>query len=299
MYDRILVPTDGSDHALYAAEHGLYLADAFGATVHVIRVVNVRDAAGPFSAGGVDEAFIARLEADAESAIDEIEAIADDGVPLESTVLRGVPAETILEYADSREIDLLVMGTHGRRGLRRVVAGSVTERVVRLSDAPVVTVRAKDRSRVSEGYDEVLVPTDGSEHATAAIDHGLVIAEHTGARVHAVSVVDAGVLAAGGEHTPTDELRARLESIGDTATQDVAERARDRGVDVVTAVEMGIPARSLLTYAADTDIDFIAMGTRGRTGLRRYVLGSTAGRVIKSAEMPVLSINARGERPVE
>ncbi|WP_318571155.1 universal stress protein [Salinigranum marinum] len=294
MYDRILVPTDGSDHAVRAAEHALYLADAFDATVHVISVVDVQEAAGPFSAGGVDQSFIARLEANAESTIDEIEAAGDGSAPIESTVRKGEPTAEILAYADDHDVDLVVMGTHGRRGLRRVIAGSVTERVVRTADVPVITVSANERSRVDGGYDELLVPTDGSEPATAAVAHGLAIAEHTGARVHAVNVVDVGALVAGPEYAPSAELGAHLEAAGEAATGDIAERARDRGLDVVTAVETGVPARALLAYADEHDIDVVTMGTRGRTGLSRYVLGSTAGRVIRDAEMPVLSLNVRG-----
>jgi nucleotide-binding universal stress UspA family protein len=293
MYDRILVPTDGSDHAVRAAEHGLYLADAFDATVHVISVVDVQAAAGPFSAGGVDESFIARLDADAESTVGEIEAISDGSAPIESAIRRGEPTAEIRAYADEHDIDLVVMGTHGRRGLRRVIAGSVTERVVRTADVPVITVSANERSRVDGGYDELLLPTDGSEPATAAVAHGLAIAEHTGARVHAVNVVDVGALAAGPEYAPSTEVRAHLEAAGEAATSSVAERARDRGLDVVTAVKTGVPARALLAYADDHDVDVVTMGTRGRTGLSRYVLGSTAGRVIRDAEIPVLSINVR------
>jgi nucleotide-binding universal stress UspA family protein len=277
MYDRILVPTDGSDHAVRAAEHARYLADAFDATVHVISVVDVQEAAGPFSAGGVDESFVARLEADARATIDEIEALGDGGVPIEATVGKGEPTAAILAYADDHDIDLLVMGTHGRRGLRRLIAGSVTERVVRTADVPVITVSATERSRVDGGYDELLLPTDGSEPATAAVDHGLAIAERASARVHAVNVVDVGALTPGPEYTPSTEVRAHLEAAGEAATEAVAARARDRGLDVVTAVETGVPARALLAYADEHDVDVVTMGTRGRTGLSRYVLGSTAG----------------------
>jgi nucleotide-binding universal stress UspA family protein len=294
MYDTVLVPTDGSDHAARAAAHGLALAEAFDATVHVINVVDLQATAGPFSAGGVDRPFVDRLEADGEAAIEEIEAAAGEWETnaISTAVVRGRPAGAILDYAADHDADLLTMGTHGRTGLNRYIAGSVTERVVRLAEIPVLTARATERSHVAGGYDEMLLPTDGSDYAAAAVEHGLAIAAQFDARVHAVTVVDSGDAVRGLQPPMPSGLLEALESAGEKATERVATDARDAGVDVVTDVREGSPAEELLAYAEDNGVGLIAMGTAGRTGVDRHLLGSTTERTIRQAEMPVLAVNA-------
>lgn len=291
MYDTVLIPSDGSDHARRAAEHGLNLARAFDAEVHVVNVVDVQSAAGVFSAGGVDEEFVERLETDARETVERIASLADESVPVHTAVVRGQPADGILDYEDENDADLIVMGTHGRTGLGRFVTGSVTERVVRLSDVLVLTVRATDRSVVEDGYDRVLIPTDGSDCAEAAIDHGVAIASAFGATVYALNVVDVGAVATASDVTPPSEMVARLEADGETATAAVAERSRDADLEAVTEVREGVPSRTLLDYADENDVDLVAMGTHGRTGFDRYFLGSVTEKVVRHAEMPVLSVH--------
>lgn len=295
MYDTILVPTDGSDHSVRAAEHGYYLAELFDATVHVLNVVDVRRAGGAFDAGGVDQEFVERLEAEGREAAERIEAVGAEREQgsVTTAVVRGEPSETVLDYADDHGVDVIAMGTHGRTGLDRYVAGSVTERVVRLATAPVLTTRSTDRSRIEDGYDDVLIPTDGSETAAAAVDHGLAVARPAGARVHAVNVVDGSGLVANPDDTPPPEELERLGSAGAEMTDRIASRAQQMELDAVTDVREGVPASALLEYAEEHGVDVIAMGTAGRTGLSRYLVGSTTARLIRHAEMPVLAVNAR------
>lgn len=294
MYDTILVPTDGSEHSIRAAEHGSTLASAFDASMSVIAVADVDAAGGVFSAGGVDEEFVERLRAESETAIEAVLAAIDAPTAIETEVIQGTPSDAILEYAAASEADVIAMGTHGRTGIDRYIAGSVTERVVRLSDVPVLTVRAGDGREEVDGYDEILIPTDGSEAADAAVAHGLAIAERTGADVHAVSVIDVVDIL----DSPGDSVSAaymdRLESAGEDATGRIASRARELGLDAVARVETGQPARTIQDYAVDHDIDLITMGTAGRTGVERYLLGSTTERVIRNAPMPVLAVTPEG-----
>jgi nucleotide-binding universal stress UspA family protein len=293
MYDTILVPTDGSEHAVRAADHALYFADAFDAVVHVVNAVDIQAEAGPFAAGGVDDEFVDRLTERGRETVAEIEATVDASDRIETAVVEGRPADAILDYAEDNDADLLAMGTHGRTGVSRYVWGSVTERVVRQASVPVLTVRETDRSRVGDGYDDVLVPTDGSESATAAVDHGLAIAAAADARVHALNVIDVGDAATTPSISPPTELLTDLESAGQRATEEIAARARDAGLDAVTEIREGYPADDVLAYADENDVDLVAMGTQGRTGLNRYLLGSTAERVIRHAEVPVVAVNTR------
>lgn len=296
MYESILVPTDGSDPAKRAAEHAASLATAIEATIHVLHVIDLQAAAGPFSAGGVDEEFLERLEADGEDAIDQIEEVATDrGVAsIETEIRQGKPTETIVEYAEAEGMDAIAMGTHGRTGIEHYVTGSVTEHVVRFADVPVLTARATEASQMADGYDEVLLPTDGSEYAAVAYDHGIAVAEALGARVHAVNVVNSTDLSAPPAASPSDEVHDEFQTAGEEATATIASMAEDAGLEAVTAVREGAPPSTILEYAAEQDVDLIAMGTAGRTGPNRYLLGSTTERIIRHADVPVLAVNARG-----
>ena len=139
MYDRLLVPTDGSDGAWTAFEHALALADRSGAELHVLTAVDPALVPVEVGAERVIDAF-------REAGRDAVEALreraAAEGVPVETAVVDGHAHDAILEYVDEHDVDLVVMGTHGRTGLGRWLLGSVTERVVRACPVPVLTVRA-------------------------------------------------------------------------------------------------------------------------------------------------------------
>lgn len=136
MYERILVPTDGSDHSDQAAEHAMDLAEQFGAMVHALFVV---EQAGP---SGHWDVAVEKQEATGEAALDAVAALGDErGVPVERHLRRGTPSEEIVDAAADYGVDLIVMGTQGRTGLSRIAtAGSTTERVVRLTDIPTLVV---------------------------------------------------------------------------------------------------------------------------------------------------------------
>ncbi|WP_101294813.1 universal stress protein [Halegenticoccus soli] len=140
LYDRILVPTDGSEEGERAVSHAIDLAAVHGATVHALYVINTGSFAGlPMESSweGIDE----MLRRDAEKAIDRMEALASErNVPVETAIAEGSPSREIVRYAERRECDLVVMGTHGRGGIDRLLLGSVAEKVVRGSKIPVMTV---------------------------------------------------------------------------------------------------------------------------------------------------------------
>lgn len=298
MYDTILTPTDGSSHARRAADHALALGRAFDATVRAVSVVDVQGAAGVFGAGGVGPEFRERLTEEAEAAVDTVRSRAD-GVNLETAVLDGDPPAAILEDAEAGDADLVVMGTHGRTGIHRYVAGSVTEQVVRRASVPVLTTHAHDDADGSGPapdpgrYERVLLPTDGSPPAEAAVPHAVAFAELADAEVHVLNVVDVSDTTGGGTATVATDLADQFRREGQRATERVADRVREAGLTATTAVREGFPARDVLSYAADNDVDLVAMGTHGRTGVSRFLLGSTTERAIRHADVPVLAVNTR------
>ncbi|WP_353634321.1 universal stress protein [Halobacterium sp. NMX12-1] len=139
MYDAVLVPTDGSDAASAGVTHGLDLAAEFDAVVHALYVVPESERASIVGSGDVGESSVA---AAAERAVETVAAAADDrGLDAETEIRSGTPHREILDYADEAGVDLVVMATHGRTGVSRLLSGSVTERVVRNADRPVLVAR--------------------------------------------------------------------------------------------------------------------------------------------------------------
>jgi nucleotide-binding universal stress UspA family protein len=141
MYERILVPTDGSEGARRAVKYALDLAAQYDAELHAVYVVQT-NVVPDISPGE----FVNESEKQGNEAVGEIaDQARDAGIEtIRTAVVQGVPHRAILEYVDDEDIDVVVMGTHGRAGLDRYLLGSVTEKVVRLSDVPVLTVRMAD-----------------------------------------------------------------------------------------------------------------------------------------------------------
>jgi nucleotide-binding universal stress UspA family protein len=139
MYETVLVPTDGSEGASAAADRAVDIAGTYGATLHALYVADVRmSPITPEMDADAIEALVEGSGGPPTRAV--IERAEDAGVPAVEAILPGVPHETIREYAADHGVDLVVMGTHGRSGLDRYLLGSVTERVLRTVDAPVMTV---------------------------------------------------------------------------------------------------------------------------------------------------------------
>lgn len=152
MYDCILVPTDGSREVERALEYAFDLARMHNATIRALYVVNAAGYGGlPMEAAleGVSDA----LRDEGRSAVGRVEELAPDDVTVDTEVLEGSPSQVIVEEADPTECDLIVMGTHGRGGIDRLLLGSVTERVVRRASVPVLTVQV-DPDEVDDRSDE-------------------------------------------------------------------------------------------------------------------------------------------------
>jgi len=138
VYDAILLPTDGSDAATAAVANAIDLATQYDATLHVLYVADTTE----YSTVTFEDDVVDPLEQEGKRIVDYIVAQAEArDVEALGVVMQGGVYETLLQYADEQAIDVIVMGTHGRRGLGRALLGSVTERVVRTADVPVMTVR--------------------------------------------------------------------------------------------------------------------------------------------------------------
>lgn len=135
MFESVLIPTDGSEPAQGAVETGVELATEHGATVHGLYII---EPSYLDETGEVTETFQRKGERIVSKVIEEAQAA---GLSTAAEVWTGTPHEQILDYTETNGVDVVVMGTHGRTGLGRYLLGSVTQKVVRLSEVPVLTVQ--------------------------------------------------------------------------------------------------------------------------------------------------------------
>ncbi|RQG94210.1 universal stress protein [Natrarchaeobius chitinivorans] len=146
-------------------------------------------------------------------------------------------------------------------------------------------------------YDTILVPTDGSEKSTVALEHAIDLASTYDATLHAQYVVESSpAFSAELDETTEEEIYGSLFDAGRRAVDEVAARADDDGVpEVETVVDRGRPHEEILGYADDADVDLVVMATAGRTGESRELIGSVAERVVRSSPVPVLTVAADDE----
>lgn len=144
-------------------------------------------------------------------------------------------------------------------------------------------------------YDRIVVPTDGSEQS-AVVENALDVAELAGATIHALYVVDERALDYQPSESGREETRDARREEGEEATDRIVQRAGERGVEAVAAIRQGKPAKTIVRYADEEDADLIVMGTHGRSGVDRYVLGSVTEQVVRTSEVPVMTVNLARQR---
>jgi nucleotide-binding universal stress UspA family protein len=290
MYSTILVPVDGSGGSDGAVTRTLAFARKFGATVHVLHVVDTKT--GPVGLDRTQRERIRRpFEKRGRQATARIqERATEHGIDATRTVREGVPYRIILEYADEHDIDLIVMGTHSRTGAERVALGSTTERVITLADSPVLAVPLTDENEAdidSIEYARVVIATDGSDVAERAAERGIEIAEAYDSEVYVAYVID--TMTYNLEDSPRSII-GLLKEGGQNAAGAIAAEGRDRGLSVGTDVLRGVPHDEIIEYVDEVSGDIVVLGTRGRGGAAGDLIGSTTARVLRRTSHPILTV---------
>ena len=282
MYDQILFPTDGSEPAESALEYALEVATEHDATLNILNVADTtRDSLTQIQGEVVDS-----LEKEGERIVEEAaERARERDISVTTATVQGVPSSSIGEYSDRIGVDLIVMATHGRKGLKRALIGSVTERVVRTAEVPVITISPRSERRGRYPCENLLVPIDGSSGADAALRSGIAIAERTDTTLHLLYVVETASLGLDARSIlQQKELTAQANETLEAATA----RASD-SVDVIESqVVAGTPAKEIRRYIQENDIGLAVLGTHGETDFSRYMLGGVSSKLIRSAEIPVM-----------
>jgi nucleotide-binding universal stress UspA family protein len=289
---RILVPLDGSllsESILPVAEEW---AKEEGAEVILLRAV----LAHHLPLADPTEAEV-RVVKEGETYLKEIaERLERRGLKQVRWVLwYDEPATAIAEAAKRDGVDLIAMATHGRSGLSRLLLGSVAEAVARAARVPVLLLRGQSAWK-PWAHRKILIPLDGSEPSEGVLP---VVERLAGPRDLAVvllEVIEPLPSAVHAELAGQEEemIAARREDAGRYLAK-VAEPLRDKGVRVGWAVRGGNAAETIVAVAVEQQADLIAMATHGRTGLKRFFVGSVAEQVLRSASVPVLLFKTAGE----
>ena len=282
MYDDILLPTDGSTAAEHALSAVTPIAEQYDATVHLLTAFDLSEVTP-----SLREQARSQLHDHGTAAIERLAATASQ-LESEMAVIETMQPvhEAILEYAEDHEIDLIAMGTHNPGTLRRFTMGSVTRRTVRSSDCPVLVVG--EDTTVSANPQGILLPTDGSAAAAGSATHALELCEAFEATLHVINVVD---LTGPWSTIESSDLLLAFEAAGKQAVDAIIERADDRDIaSVQTSVISGYPAESIVDYVEQRPIDLVVMGTHGRSGIERALLGSVTEAVIGNAAVPVFTV---------
>lgn len=304
--ERVLLPTDFSTTARAALEMARETAELTGAELHLLYAVVLHSANGEGAphAGSSLEQAVAEVETWAGERLLE-ESGGDTGGPgpnIVTATRRGISAaQAILDYAQEHRVDLVVMGTHGRRGVRHLLMGSVAEEVVRRAGCPVLTVRGVEGGEPPRLRGPVLVPFDFSGPSETALARGVELAEALGTRLQALHVISATVYPDpyhfGPQVVPTDDpdlpgrVRAALE-------RRLREVAGDR-IEWATLVREGAPAEEIVRAVEAEDAGLIVIASHGLTGLERVLVGSVTERVIRRAACPVLTVRVGAPRSGE
>ncbi len=291
---RVLWPTDFSTGAGRAFPYAAALASWHESELHVL---NVKEGRSDGSTGMESTFPVAH---DTLADLLTAEGTPPQHVDLEALTLvqeqkeGGSPPDAIVDYAEDCDIDLIVAGTHGRRGLQRLLIGSVAEEVLRTAPCPVLTVRKQQDVAPAWAVRNILVPVDFSDASLDALRHAKELALTYGAQITLVHAVEEVIYpsAYGVEpaNLPGPQVIDRVE-------QNLAELARTEvGYEhAVVQAKVGYAPSVILDYADANEVDLVVIATHGRTGIERMLLGSVAERVTRRSPAPVFAVKPYGK----
>jgi nucleotide-binding universal stress UspA family protein len=295
--DKILVPVDFSECSTEAVNYGVSLAMHFCARLVLAHIVPTSAALAytfPIETYAVEKDRAVMAKSKLPSLVPEAYRGA---VGLQTIVKVGNVQDELLAIIPDEKIDLVIMGTHGRRAVERFFLGSVTECMLRKVPVPIVTVSHLSPTKQLHAAEPVLLrrilyATDLSDASEAGLRFSLDLAREAGAHLfvlHALKLAEAIYWEADFAGLGSDEIETwrgvALERLTQSITKAVSE-----GVKVKPTVVDGEPFREILRTVDENNIDLIVLNLQKRGRLDRAVLGSTAERVIRSAHVPVLSL---------
>jgi len=303
---RILVGTDFSPESHQALSHALKIARRLDATLllaHAGTLIEPTAAAlAPESAALIEyQKIIAEHEVENRTRLaDLVREVQAQGLKAEEHLIDGFADTALRDAAEALDVDLVVIGTHGRTGLKRLLLGSVAERVVRLCRRHVMVVRVigAEVSELGLSYRRVLVPTDFEPLAEQAFEIALQLVEPGGEveLFHAWNLPLTHAMVPGrASEAAIEPVRLSIEEGVRAKAKALIERHPDSGARISVAVFNESASRAISERAEEGKFDLVVMGGHGHRGLSRWILGSTAEATVRHAPCSVLVVHARPE----
>lgn len=295
---RILFATDFSDCAAGAEAYAVFLAQAYGADVDVLHVLEFYPGMNPDYP--VNALYLDQLKQEADRQLEMVaNRIGQSGIAVKSQQMLGIPSQQICSVAREYQSDLIVLGTYGRTGLEHVLLGSTAERVIATAPCPVFTLRAAQSTGRTPlqaaqspiALQHILVAVDFSDCSLEALEYAIQLAKQFGAPMtilHVLEPVTYGLdftLVHAGERK---KMRERIES----QLSVFVTAVESQGLPARYAIRGGTPADSILSSLQEAKADLIVMGTHGRRGLSHVLKGSVAEAVLRRAPCPVLTVKS-------
>jgi len=295
MYERILVPLDGSSAAEIALPYAEEIAAKIGAEIILASVSEQ-------AAVETDHLYRSYLERIVEQVQRQLKDWgAKKEAKVKSEVLLGTPASEILRYADENNVSLITMASRGRSSRGPWLLGNIAAKVLRASGKPVLLIRAqadKEALRQRSLVKRILVPLDGSKLGEEAIPYAEALAKVLGAEIVLFQAFMTPTWRGGAYEyrsvSPTqfEEEKQKLRKSAMAYLDNQGKAFHEKGLITSSTAKEGIAPDQILEYAEANRIDLIAMSTHGHSGIGRWVFGSVTDKVLHAGDTPVLTVRA-------
>jgi nucleotide-binding universal stress UspA family protein len=300
-FKKILCATDFSDFSNYTVNYGVALAREFDARLIICHVIDLSSVAiyGEFQLDPIGQQN--RIMEDASAQLQEL--TGNQPVSWEPLITVGKPADEIARTVEEKDIDLVISATRGRSGFKRLILGSVTERLMRTLTCPLLVVRSHEHEFVKAPDKEIklkkiLVGCDFSPDSDQAFKHGVSLAQEFEAELHLAHVIEPPAqpnlikeenLVSG--EIQEDYYNQLIQKLKDMVPKEAANWCIPQ-----TSILEGQAYEELVKYAHTRDIDMIVLGVRGHGLVKTLFLGSTTDRVIRNSPCPVLSVSSKVQK---
>jgi nucleotide-binding universal stress UspA family protein len=294
-FKQILCPVDLSELSVRSLAHAAALARWYNAQLTVLHVVPTFDPI--LLRGDLQGAMRAVNPMPRDEVLEEMRRTLDLSATAPNAIAvseSGDASTTIVDQAVSRKADLVVMGTHGRRGFDRLLLGSVTETVLRKVPCPVLTVPPAVQAATPDAvtFKRILCPVDFSPSALQALGFALDLARQADGRVTFLRVIEwlAEEEPQTSAHFNVPEYRRYIAADAEERLRDLVAEESGRSVEIENLVVFGRAHREVLRAAEKKRADLIVMGAQGRSGVGLALFGSTTQEVVRGAACPVLTV---------
>jgi nucleotide-binding universal stress UspA family protein len=290
----ILCATDFSEHSNQTIPYGVAIAREFEARLYVCHVIDLSAVTiyGEFQLDPIGQQE--RIRQEAQEQLSRMPGLQE--VDWEPLIRVGQPAAEIARIVEEKGVDLVIASTRGRSGLKRLILGSVTQRMMRTLNCPLLAVQSLEEAFVDKGaggvrLKKILVGSDFSADSVLALNYGLSLAQEFEAELHLIHVMEPPVYPEFLTPAEQGQDMVRTEVLKEKLNELVSEEARN-WCSLKTAVLRGQSYEELVAYAMTQGMDMIVVGVRGYGLVKSLLMGSTTDRVVRRSPCPVLTVSA-------